>query len=333
MKYFFSAVFLITISTTYLNNRYFKSLQDQVFLYVDFNNYQNNLKTPLEIISNFEDEIPSINNVTIPIKVLKANYYIQNGDYDIALKLIDEGRRANPYLFISEYLLSKIYYEKGEYERAAEFSKISVDSLPNNLTHLAHYQKVLSQLGDIEELERIFNLSKDQKDEAIWFNHIILTVSLKDNYSSLDSIIAKEAVKLFPSNRKIAELEKIICYKSDKIILANQYDEKARTHFNDKEFELAIEDWESAKKIINNDEAYYLNIAKSLTQIKEFDKSLKELRTIERLNLSSDSGQLEFLLAMNYFQQEKSFQGCNSLKLSASKGYALSVSNLKKICP
>ena len=148
MKYFFSIISIITILNAYLNHRVFRSLQDQVFLYVDFNNFQNDLKTPLEFVSKFQDNFPSINNVTIPIKVLKANYFFQNGDLETALKLIEEGIKYNPNLYISEYLLSKIYYEKGEYENAAKFAKLSVDSLPNNYTHIANYQKVLSQVGD-----------------------------------------------------------------------------------------------------------------------------------------------------------------------------------------
>ena len=332
MKYFFSIILIITIINAYLNHRVFRSLQDQVFLYVDFNNFQNDLKTPLEIVSKFQDNFPSINNVTIPIKVLKANYFFQNGDLETALKLIEEGRNYNPNLYISEYLLSKIYYEKGEYEKAAKYAKLSVDSLPNNYTHITNYQKVLSKLEDKEELDRIFLKSRKFEKEAIWYNHIFLTVAFKKEYSSSDSLIVKEAVKLFPSNRKIAEMEKIICYKSDKIILANKYDQSAINYFEKEEFSLAIEEWENAKKIIQNDEAYYLNIAKCYTKIKEYSKSLDELDRIEKLNISTNSGQLEFLKSINFFQEEKTILGCRFLNISASKGYKIALDNVNVLC-
>ncbi|MDA8993371.1 hypothetical protein N9F74_02025 [Flavobacteriaceae bacterium] len=332
MKKYLIFIFFFSVISLYLNWRVFKSLQEQVFLYVDFNFNQGNLKTPLEFVEKFEDFIPTLNNVTIPIKVLKANYYFQNGEYDTALQLAQEGRKYNPYLFIPEYLISKIYYEKKEFLKAAKFAKESVEGLPNNVTHITNYQKILAELEDIDELQKVFDKSKAQKDEAIWHNHIFLLASLKTEFNEKDSIFAKEAFQLFPSNKAIATAEKLITLKKDKIVLANEYDQIAIQFYNDEKFIEAIEQWQNAKKIIRNDEAYFLNIAKCYTKIKNFEKSLNELNEIETLNISSNSGQLEFLKAMNYFQQNKNVQGCKFLSLSAQKGYPLSIDNLEKLC-
>ncbi len=83
-----SLIGLIAAPIHYIN---FRSLQEQVFLMVDFNNFQSNLKTPIEQMETFQDKFPTLTTVAMPIKLAKANYYIQNKDYDTALQLIDEG--------------------------------------------------------------------------------------------------------------------------------------------------------------------------------------------------------------------------------------------------
>ena len=67
---------LILLSSLYVNYRVFRSFEDQTILLYEFNSYQN--KLPLEIVQNFNDQLPNITVTTLPLKMLKARYYMRD---------------------------------------------------------------------------------------------------------------------------------------------------------------------------------------------------------------------------------------------------------------
>ena len=92
-----------------------------MFLLQDFNSNQYNL--PINQLENIVPSIPNITVTTIPIKSIKARYYFKAKKYRKAIELIDEGTKANPYLFYSEILKSQIYQELGKLDSAKYYAK------------------------------------------------------------------------------------------------------------------------------------------------------------------------------------------------------------------
>ena len=95
------------IPSLIISNKVFESLKGQMYLLQDFNTNQYNLA--LNEVENITPNIPNITVTTIPINSIKARYFVQNKKYDKALKLIESGTNANPYLFYSEILKSQIF--------------------------------------------------------------------------------------------------------------------------------------------------------------------------------------------------------------------------------
>ena len=93
---------LTTLPTLYISNQVFKSHKGQMFLLQDFNS--NNYNLNLNEVDNSVPDIPNITVTTIPINSVKARYYVKAKKYDKALKLINEGKNSNPYLYYSEIL-------------------------------------------------------------------------------------------------------------------------------------------------------------------------------------------------------------------------------------
>ena len=88
LKNLFLGFFLIlNFIVILINLRLFKSSKEQVMLHVDFNNFQSELKTPIDLVETFIDDFPNLNATLIPIKIAKANYFIQEKDYKKAEKL------------------------------------------------------------------------------------------------------------------------------------------------------------------------------------------------------------------------------------------------------
>ena len=98
---FFILAFLFLIPSLIISNKVFESLKGQMYLLQDFNTNQYNLA--LNEVENITPNIPNITVTTIPINSIKARYFVQNKKYDKALKLIESGTNANPYLFTVKF--------------------------------------------------------------------------------------------------------------------------------------------------------------------------------------------------------------------------------------
>lgn len=315
---------IILIGTTGISYKVFKSMQEQVMLYVDFNNYQSNMRTPLALVETFQEDFPTITNVCIPIKIAKAQYYLQEKDFNTAKKLLLAGKKENPYLYLTEFGLSKIYWEQRNLDSAYYYGKIASKMLPGNTSHATHFQRVLADLEAIDELDSIFKNRKDNKLEALWQNHFYLTSIIKSKneipFTEFDKKYSKQAVKLFPKNEIIKRSDQIINLGFDLISLANTFDEKAKEFYDEKKYELAIENWEKAVETITTDAAYYLNIAQALINLEKYEAALNKINLVRQRDLDKNDGKPELLEATIFLKQGKPYIACDYLKESIKKG-------------
>ena len=328
---------IILIGTTVISYKVFKSMQEQVMLYVDFNNYQSNMRTPLALVETFQEDFPTITNVCIPIKIAKAQYYLQEKDFDTAKKLLLEGKKENPYLYLTEFGLSKIYWEQNNLDSAYYYGKKASKMLPGNSSHATHFQRVLASMEAIDELDSVFKNRKDNKLEALWQNHFYLTSIIKSKnslpFTEFEKKYSKLAVEYFPKNDIIQRSYQIINLGFDLINLANTFDEKAQKHYDNKEYNLAIESWKRAAETITNDGAYHLNIAQSLISLKKYDEAKDKINWIIESGLDKNDGKSELLKATIYLNQGKPYIACDFLNESVKKGNQLATNiRLKLDC-
>ena len=119
----------------------------------------------------------------------------------------------------------------------------------------------------------------------------------------------------------------------DKIASANLFDQEALKFFNQKDYENAIKYWGKAVEIIPDDQAYYFNLARSLTLNENLRRSDSILIEVKRKSFLVDNGELEFLRAMNFIDDMSSnkFRVCNLLKESKQKGFKAAENILKQL--
>ena len=332
--YFFPLLLIIFSGISY---KVFKSMQEQVMLYVDFNNYQSNMRTPLALVETFQEDFPTITNVCIPIKIAKAQYYLQEKDFDTAKKLLLDGKKENPYLYLTEFGLSKIYWEQNNLDSAYYYGKIASKMLPGNTSHATHFQRVLADMEAIDELDSVFKNRKDNKLEALWQNHFYLTSIIKSKnqipFNEFEKKYSKQAIKLFPKNEIIKRSDQIINLGYDLITLANSFDEKAKEFYKNQEYESAIENWEKAAETITTDGAYHLNIAQSLISLEKYDEAKDKIAWVIESGLDKNDGKPELLEATIYLNQGKPYVACDFLNESVKKGNQLAANiRLKLDC-
>ena len=137
LTFLITALFSLLILSSY---KVFESTNYQTTLLYDFNNGEYNL--PYEVYSKkLDDNYPNLSLTTLPIKVLKARYFIENDSIEYAKRLLFEAIKINPHLKSSEALLAEIYFNEKKFDSSFFFSKTAFYQMPNVNSHRNMYFK------------------------------------------------------------------------------------------------------------------------------------------------------------------------------------------------
>jgi len=333
-KKLFLLFLLFLVPLNYLHARVFKSYKEIFYLYYDFNVNGLNLELSSDEVKDFEENIPNITNTTIPIKLSKANYYLQEKKYGKALELIYSGQKYNPHLGFGDYLLSKVYYEQNKKDSALYFIEKAFSKVPKNSAHVVLYQTILNELNNFEKEEEVFESVKNLNHELIWSNHFFILLKRREKYNykfnSHDIENIENAVNLFPKNPLFKSFS-LLKDGNDSSIIVSKLDVLASSEYKNKNYIKAIEYWEKASEIVPLEDSYILNIALSFCQINQYYKAIEKLKVIETRKTKSSDGQFEFIsgVALNGIGSLE--LACKYIRASKAKGYKPAEVFLKNI--
>ena len=298
-----------------------KSSIQQVDLFVDFN-FTKYFDRSLEDIEKISDTYPSITHTALPIKAAKGIYYYHQDELDKAKSLFLKGIQANPYIYMSEFNLARIYLKEKKMDSAYYYASKSFYNLKGNSAHASLFQEVLFKMDKLDEMYEVFNLVKERNMEPIWQNHVLAVASIKeyDKISVADQKVLDQALKMFPNNKIILSIDKMTKYGGTNVGLANTFDNLAKELFKKGEYSSAIDNWNQAKQLLPTEDAYYLNIAQTLTILDQPKLSINELDKIIELDIKFNNGKLEFLKGMNYVKLNMYSEACKELKNAARQG-------------
>lgn len=325
IKYFIFFTLISLIPINYINFKVFKSIQEQAYMYFDFNGNRADLKIPLEDALKWEETIPNLTTSSLPIALIKSNYFIQEKKYDKAISLIKKGKKINPYLGIGDFNLARIYREKDMIDSAYYYSKKSVEKLPQNVSHISFLQKILAARNDLNEAKILFKKSRHIKDKIIWNNHALFLIALDEDgefiFGDEEINFVNEAYELFPNEKFIKAAHKIVNSGYDNALIADNYDKIANKNYIEKKYKKAILNWEKAIEKIQNEDSYYLNIAQSYQALGDFKSSLEYLKRLEKIGLKSRDGKFEFLTSLAFFKLGEKNISCSYAKQAKKLNY------------
>ena len=314
---FFILAFLFLIPSLIISNKVFESLKGQMYLLQDFNTNQYNLA--LNEVENITPNIPNITVTTIPINSIKARYFVQNKKYDKALKLIESGTNANPYLFYSEILKSQIFEELGKLDSAKYYASKAFYGLPNNQLHSSRFLNLINRTGDKVELEKAFSLLTVNNDELNWKNYLTIASNLYPPGQKEILDRAKLAVNIFPNNLNFKNLLNAVSVGRKQMIESAEISKMALKYFNSKEFEKAAIEFEKAIKLNSMDYANYENaaIANYMTgnlfkAIEQIDKVINDLNPL--------NGKCEYIKALIFIKLGDAVGACPLLVTAKNSG-------------
>jgi len=304
-------------------------LKGQMILLQDFNSNQFNL--PLNQVDVVVPEIPNITVTTIPINSVKARYYVNAKQYDKALALLDNGTKANPYLYYSEILKSQIFQEKGLLDSAKVYARKAFLGLPNNELHSSRYINLISITRDRVALEEAFEPLTEKNKINNWKNYLIVASGLYPPKDKLLAERAKLATEIFPSNEEIKALYRQIAVGAAGVNLANQYSAKGLEYFNQQDYKSAAQQFEKALEANPLDYAHYENAATANYMIGNLEKAEGQIDVVIN-DLNPLNGKCEYIKALIYIKMGDPIGACPLLATARDSGFSQAAATFDQYC-
>ncbi len=328
-SFFPIAILFVMAPSIYITNVNYKSLIGQLTLLRDFNSNQYSLS--LDQVDNITPWLPNITVTTIPMESIKARYYLYYKRYDKAIPMLKAGISANPYLLFSENLLGKAYYEMGNIDSAFHYSKKAFYGLPNNALHGATYATVLSVKRDTLELNNAIDELNEKSNPVIWRNFLIAYAASTAPGSYGISKRTNEAVKYFPNDQELKNMQKLYVIGQDKINQSNSIASEALNFYNTRRYIESAEMFIKAGEINYVEYSHFENAASAYFLAGDYGQAfLYSTKVIEEFKPMT--GKAEYLKALIYINWGDSTNACEFLNTSINYGYSQAQDSINQYC-
>lgn len=321
-------IFLLQPLVVYSNTRVFKSFIEQTKLLRDFNSFT--FKGDLQAIEGYESDYPNIGATTLPLKTLKALYFIGE-DNEKALSWTKSAIEDNPYLYVSESLLALLYANNKELDSAAYYAKKAYTHAPSIDLHAATYMPFISQTNDTTELRKISRLLQKSDSPYIWNRYIETLLYLKDTLDDNEKMLIKTAANKFPNIDFFKAVDLSKNYKKNDILKADSIAKIALDNFKAKNYPLAINGFLEATNLAPFEPAYTENIARAYMLQEKYDLAIFYFnQLIEKYKINN--GLAEFYIGTIYHKLGESKKGCDYLFNSMEKNFSGAKNLYNRLC-
>lgn len=318
VKIIFCFAIPILLASFYLNYRVFRSMEDQTILLYEFNSYQN--KLPLETVEKFEDQLPNITVTTLPLKMLKARYYMRDSLVEKALSLYYQSRKDNPYLKIADFELAKYHFKNNNIDSAEFYSKNAFSALPRNYLYTRQYFQILKEQKKEEELDSAFKEIKKNYIIDQWRDYMFTKISI--NRDSKDELIKllNEAKDNISDQNQLLTIETILRVGYSNLDDLGKVIIDAETFYKQDKFTEAANLYERAARMNDTEYTHYENAALSFYRGDNFEQAEKLFRYV--LNtFQVQNGKSEFYLGLLLYEKKKLDDACKFWNIALQKGF------------
>jgi tetratricopeptide (TPR) repeat protein len=329
MKAFKISLTILSLSLVFISFKVFESMKLQVAIIEEFNNHTYKDET-LQMVLNMDYSFPNITVTTLSMSDIVARYYFLSENFEEALKILDNKQTSNPYLFSREILKAEIFAYLKVNDSALSYSKIAFNNMPNNPFYF-------------ETVARQFNIAR-QKDSIIkYYNRIpeknqlgnfksILSLFSVDSISSAEiKQIAKNAKKIFPSDKTIQVLGDYTLYGSSNVKLAVESSLNASQLVKESKYKEASELYIKSASLNPSDYTYFENAGYTLGLIGKHEEAIPYLSQVVD-SLNPGTGKSEFLLGYSYGQLGQNELACKYLRKSIKLNFQPAYQEFNNVC-
>lgn len=320
---------LILLGSLYINYRVFRSFEDQTILLYEFNAYQN--KLPLEIIEKFNDQLPNITVTTLPLKMLKARYYMRDSIVDKALTLFYQSKKDNPFLKIADFELARYHLNKKNIDSAEFYSKNAFKALPRNYLYSRQYFQILTRQKKEKELDMAFKEIKNNFIIDQWRDYMFSKIKIDKNSKDELLEILSEAKKNISDKNQLSTIETILEVGYENLGDLGKIVIDAETFYKQDKFIKAANLYEKAARMNDTEYTHYENAALSFYRGNNFEQAEKLFRYV-LTNFNVNNGKSEFYLGLLLYEKEEKEKACRFWKIANQKGFSGSRRVIEAFC-
>jgi len=329
-KIFILIIIVVLSLSSYVNYKVFVSYNEQNFLLNEFNTYQFNI--PLEIVNSFNDEFPNITVTTLPLKMLKARYFIKEDTLeDLAISFLHESKKANPYLKIADFELSKYHYKKNNIDSAEFYAKSTFEALPRNYLHSRLYFQILANQKKEAKLDSAFYRIKNNYIIDQWRDYLFSKIKIGITPNDELRKVLNEAQKAIPNQAELNTLNTIINVGFDKLDDLGKLIIEAETYYKQDDFIEAANLFEQAARMDNNEYTHYQNAALSFYRGNNYEQAENLFRYVLS-NFDVTNGKAEFYLGLLLYEKGDQENACKFWNISLLKRFPGSQNVLETFC-
>lgn len=311
---------LLLMTLSFGSYKKLSSSNYQALLLYDFN--ANTRNFGLEDFKNLDPNFPNISVTALPIKYLKARYYLEIDSVETAKKLIHESIKANPYIYAPEILLSQIYLSENKLDSALYYSQRAFYGLTNNNRHRDTYFDVLKELKDSVSLDSAFvKLRNIKRGADHWIDYILTRndINKKPDKRLLD-LIEELAIK-YPRQDtiRLKGLKRMVELGDSRFTSALVIAERGNIEFKNENYLGAVDLFETAISLDDQQYLFYENAAMAYDNLEEYSKAEEYFDKVI-YDFKTKDGKSEFIKGLMLIKNNNP-EGCNYLEVAAKKNY------------
>ena len=274
-KLIFGLCLLLLIPGIVIHILSFQSLKQQGVLLYEFNSGKFNLS--LSQLEEIEDDFPNLTETAMPIKAMKARYFYLNNLKEKAHQYAQLGSKDNPQIYFGENLRAQFFLQEKKIDSAYHYSKSAFYNLPNNMPHYNVYMNAMTARADREGIndafEHVRSLAGDTAIIWVIYLRALAQVSSLGDPFVMDKSL--EAFKLYPLDKDIFNLYRILTYGQKRVVQAQQLYKTGTESYNASNFEIASGQFKQAFDLDPLEHTYALNSGLALYQNNLFEEAIR----------------------------------------------------------
>jgi len=324
---FLVLAFLIIVPSIYISKQVFDSLKIQRTVMGEVNanpSYSTDS-------ANMMPSIPNLSTSTLPIKALKARYYIRDSNYKEAIKLLRESYNDNVYIHYNDFLLTSVYASLKNYDSTLYYAKQAFYNWPRASSYYKNLMFAIVRKKDTAELNKAFNIALKYSNTALTYDEYIkASFELKSKTPTQLNVLLDTATKRFPNDD----------FKNTRILInsngfiaptTNNAALQGMQSFQKGNYLEAATFYKQAILAEPANYSHYENVGICLYSAKKFNDCLSYFDKAITFP-ENKTGKAEFYKGISMIALGKKSQGCEFLNFSKTKGYSAADNIIKTNC-
>lgn len=318
-------ILLIIPGSIYAASRVFVSSLQQYELLNRYNFASTEID--LDELDSYEMDFPSVTATTIPLKGMKAFFYLKNGRIDESFDLFHSSMKYNPYLKFNTAWLSQAHYEKGNYDSAVYYSNIAYNKIPGNIFHFAQVAQAYMKIRDSVSLKNLFqnHENKTPAHEEFYLNAMAATIN-KDETGFIEN--ADELTKDRDLSMKAYYT---LSFGYENTMRAAELHALGELAFEQEDYETAVALFLEAGQLNPIEKPYRENTANAYMQLGSYYQALEILdKLIDEENTTSIRSY--WMRGLINYELGEINKGCVDLKFVQESGWLENTEIYENLC-